>query len=158
MNRTTFFATILGLAGIAYTANANGPKTCHCKAGECKKADCKDCKTCGCKKPPFYNKKPHGHGRPDALTPAQLQKLKKAREEYMKKVKSIVGEDRFEHWQRLQRSRAGGRPSGPSSRPGHSRPSGPSGRPGHGGPNIHPNPPQRLQGRPTRPQLRKPQK
>ena len=46
----------------------------------------------------------------------------------MKKVKSIVGEERFEQWQRMQRHR-------------------PSGRPGA---------PQRVPSKPTRPQLRKP--
>ena len=121
MNRTTFFATLFGFVGLTLGVNAKDKKDCSCKPGVCKKADCKDCKDCDCKKGPH---------RPAVLTPQQLQKLKKAREEYMKKVKSIVGEDRFEQWQRMQRHR-------------------PSGRPGA---------PQRVPSKPTRPQLRKPTK
>ena len=119
MNKRIFFATLLGLIGLALPVNAKDHKDCHCKPGVCKKAGCKDCKDCDCKKKPT---------RPAVLTAQQLQKLKKAREEYMKKVKSIVGEERFEQWLRMQRHR-------------------PSGRPGA---------PQRVPSKPTRPQLRKP--
>ena len=148
MNRTSFLATLVGIAGISLSVHANEPsKKCVCKPGVCKKADCKNCKDCKCKagKPSghHHHGERHHHAR---LTPDQIKKLKAAKERYLREVAKIVGREKMEMWRRMQEQ---GRSRLPERRE--------SGRPGSskGRPSGSPN---KVEGKPTRPNLRKPTK
>ena len=157
MNRTTFLATLVGIAGISLSVHANEPnKKCICKPGACKKAECKDCK-CKAGKPSGHHRGEghHGERHPHArLTPEQIKKLKAAKERYLREVAKIVGREKMEMWRRMQEQghrgrlperRESGRPGSNSGRPGSSK-----GRPS--------GPPNKVEGNPTRPNLRKPTK
>jgi len=136
MNRTTFFATLVGVIGLTLGVNAKDKKDCSCRPGECKKANCKDCKDCDCKKGQT-DKRPNA-----GLTPLQLKRLKDARERHFKEVERIVGKDKMAAWKKMQDTRHKQRSCEKCEK-------GPSGRPG--GPRAVPT-------KPTRPQLRKPTK